>query len=181
MMGKQPDNADSALFRKAMLGVKPLECDKVPLGVPRRRPPPVPKQRLTDEKLVLEEMLSDNYDLAEIETGEELLFARPGIQHSTISKLRRGQYSVKAELDLHGMIVRVARVEVAKFLRDCQNRNIRCVRIVHGKGYNSWQRQPVLKSQLNKWLRQRDEVLAFCSARQVDGGTGAVYVLIKQK
>jgi len=180
-MGKQPDNADSALFRKAMQGVKPLKCDNVALGVPRRRPPPVPKQRFLDEELVLEDMLSDNYDLAEMETGEELLFIRPGIQHSTLTKLRRGQYDVKKELDLHGMIVRVARVEVAKFLRDCQNRNIRYARIVHGKGYNSWQKQPVLKIQLNKWLRQRDEVLAFCSARQEDGGTGAVYVLIKQK
>jgi len=178
-MGKQKDKSDGALFRKAMQGVKPLTCDKVPLQPPR--PKPIPKQRYLDEALVCEEMLSDNYDLAEVETGEELLFVRPGIQHSLLTKLRRGQFSVKAKLDLHGMIARVARVEVATFLRDCQNRNIRCARIVHGKGYGSWQKQPVLKNKVNNWLRQRDEVLAFCSARQVDGGTGAVYVLIKRK
>jgi DNA-nicking Smr family endonuclease len=126
-------------------------------------------------------MLSENYDPAEVETGEELLFIRPGIQHGVLTKLRRGQFSIKAELDLHGMVVRVAQVEIAAFLRNCQNRNIRCARIIHGKGYGSWQKQPILKNKLNKWLQQRDEVLAFCSARPVDGGTGAVYVLLKRK
>ncbi|RKZ87471.1 MAG: DNA mismatch repair protein MutS [Candidatus Parabeggiatoa sp. nov. 1] len=178
-MGKQKNKIESALFRKAMLGVKPLTCDKVPPTKPRLSP--IPKQRQKDDALVCEEMLSDNYDPANVETGEELLFVRPGIQRSVLTKLRRGQFSIKAELDLHGMIVRVAQVEVANFLRDCQNRNVRCARIVHGKGYGSWQKQPVLKNQLNNWLRQRDDVLAFCSARQVDGGTGAVYVLIKRK
>jgi DNA-nicking Smr family endonuclease len=170
----------SALFREAMQGVKPLKCDnKVPLAKPR--PLPFPKQRLLEEALVRTDMLSEDYDPAEMETGEELLFVRPGIQHSVFMKLRRGYFSVTAELDLHGMIVRIARTEVAAFLRECQNRNVRCARIIHGKGYGSWQKQPVLKEQLNKWLQQRDEVLAFCSARQVDGGTGAVYVLIKRK
>jgi DNA-nicking Smr family endonuclease len=170
---------DSSLFREAMLGVKPLKHDKIPLTKPP--PSPIPKQRYLDEQEVRQEMLSDNYDPSDVETGEELLFVRPGIQQSVLRKLRRGQFSVTAELDLHGMIVRVARSEVADFLRECQNRNVRCARIVHGKGYGSWQKQPVLKNKLNNWLRQRDEVLAFCSARQVDGGTGAVYVLIKQK
>jgi DNA-nicking Smr family endonuclease len=162
-----------------MQGVKRLECDKVPLTKPP--PPAFPKQRYLDEALVRKEMLSENYDPAEVETGEELLFIRSGVQHSVLAKLRRGQFSIEAELDLHGMIVRVAQVEVANFLRECRNRSIRCARIVHGKGYGSWQKQPVLKNKLNKWLRQRDEVLAFCSARPVDGGTGAVYVLIKRK
>lgn len=178
-MGKPKDKTDNALFRQAMQGVKQLECDKVPLT--KSPPSPFPKQRYLDEALVRKEMLSENYDLAEVETGEELLFTRSGVQHSVLAKLRRGQFSIEAELDLHGMIVRVAQVEVANFLRECRNRNIRCARIVHGKGYGSWQKQPVLKNKLNKWLRQRDEVLAFCSARPVDGGTGAVYVLIKRK
>jgi len=170
---------DSALFKEAMLGVKPLKCDKVLLAKPR--PDAFPKQRHLDEALVREDMLSEPYDSAEMETGEELLFVRSGVQRSVLVKLRRGYFSVTAELDMHGMIVRVARVEVASFLRECQNRDVRCARIVHGKGYGSWQKQPVLKIQLNKWLRQRDEVLAFCSARPVDGGTGAVYVLIKRR
>ncbi|MEN8215774.1 MAG: Smr/MutS family protein [Pseudomonadota bacterium] len=177
MKGKE--KSDSALFREAMRGVKPLKSDKVPLTKPR--PKAVPKQRYLDESLVREEMLSDNYDSAELETGEEMLFVRPGIQHRVLAKLRRGQFNIDAELDLHGMIVREARLKVTHFLRECQNSKVRCARIVHGKGYGSWQKLPVLKNKLNKWLRQRDEVLAFCSARSVDGGTGAVYVLIKRK
>jgi len=173
------DKSDSELFRQAMNGVKPLRCDKLPLSKPL--PAPIPRQRYLDDVLVCKDMLSEYYDPALVETGEELLFLRPGIQHSVLNKLRRGHYSINAELDLHGMIVRVARAEVAKFLRDCKSNNNRCVRIVHGKGYGSWQKQPVLKNKLNKWLQQRDEVLAFCSARPVDGGTGAVYVLIKRK
>ncbi len=176
-MGKQ--KSDSALFREFMQGVKPLKQDKVPVTKPP--PSPVPKQRYLDEVLVRDEMLSDNYDQAEVEIGEELLFARPGIQHSVLAKLRRGHFSINAELDLHGMIVRVARVEVAKFLAECRNRNVRCARIIHGKGHGSWQKQPILKNKLNRWLQQREEVLAFCSARPVDGGTGAMYVLIKRK
>ena len=178
-MGKQKDNADSALFNTAMQGVKPLTSDKLPLTKPR--PLPIPKQRYLDDALVRKEMLSDHFEPAEVETGEELLFIRPGLQHSVLTKLRRGQYSIEAELDLHGMIVREAREEISYFLHECQDRQIRCARIVHGKGHGSWQKQPVLKNKLNKWLQQWDEVLAFCSARPVDGGTGAVYVLIKRR
>ncbi len=178
-MGNQADKSDIALFRQAMQGVKPLKCNKLPLTKPQ--PTPTPKQRYLDDESVYEDMLSEHYDPAELETGEELLFLRPGIQHSVMTKLRRGHYSINAELDLHGMVVRVARIEVVNFLRNCQNHNIRCVRIVHGKGYGSWQKQPILKNKLNRWLQQRDEVLAFCSARSMDGGTGAVYVLLKRK
>jgi DNA-nicking Smr family endonuclease len=173
------DVIDTTLFRQVVQGVKLMHCDIVPLDLPR--PLPIPRQRHLDEALIRQDMLSDHFDPAELETGEELLFVREGIQQAIFEKLRRGQLSVGAELDLHGLVVREARVVVADFLRDCQNSNIRCVRIVHGKGYNSWQKQPVLKSKLNHWLQQRDEVLAFCSARPVDGGTGAVYVLIKRR
>ncbi|MEZ5671388.1 MAG: Smr/MutS family protein [Thiotrichaceae bacterium] len=92
-----------------------------------------------------------------------------------------GQFSISAELDLHGLIVSQAREAVVDFLHYCRDRSLRCVRIVHGKGYGSWQKQPILKGKLNHWLRQRDEVLAFCPARGVDGGTGAVYVLLKNR
>ncbi|MCK5522100.1 MAG: Smr/MutS family protein [Thiomargarita sp.] len=178
MDNKKSKKNESVLFKEAMQGVKPLKCDKVPITKPR--PKAFPKQRYLNDALIRHDMLLDTYDPAELETGEELLFVRSGIQHSVFMKLRRGYFSVTAELDLHGMIVRVAQVEIAAFLRECQNHDVRCARIVHGKGYGSWQKRPVLKNKLNKWLRQRDEVLAFCSARQVDGGTGAVYVLIKK-
>jgi DNA-nicking Smr family endonuclease len=177
--GPEPceEDEDSALFRRQVSGVRPL----VHHGVvpPRRRPPPVPRQTLADEAQVLRDMLSDDYDPAELETGDEVLYARPGLQHGLLRKLRRGQYSVRAELDLHGMTVALAHQVLAEFLTDCLRTDIRCVRIIHGKGRGSPQRQPVLKAKVGAWLRQRDEVLAFCSARPVDGGTGALYVLLK--
>ncbi|MDM8567876.1 Smr/MutS family protein [Candidatus Halobeggiatoa sp. HSG11] len=169
--------SDSEIFREAMEGVKQLKNNKI---IPEKpQPSPIPKQRYLDEILVREEMLSDNHSY--LETGDELSFIRAGVQHKVLKKLQRGHFSIEAELDLHGMIARIAHLEVAKFLRQCQNYDIRCARIIHGKGYGSWQKQPILKSKLNKWLQQRDEVLAFCSARPMDGGTGAVYVLIRYK
>ncbi len=169
--------SDSEIFKDAMQGVKPIKNNKIIPDKPK--PLPNPNQRFLDEILVLKEMLSDNYNY--IETGDELSFVRPGIQHNMLKKLQRGHFSIEAELDLHGMIVRVAYLEVIKFIHQCQNYNIRCARIIHGKGYGSWQKQPILKNKLNKWLQQFSEVLAFCSAPPMDGGTGAVYVLIKRK
>ena len=83
------------------------------------------------------------------------------------------------ELDLHGLTARHAHKTLEMFLRDCHRRRIRCVHIIHGKGYGSEDRQPVLKQKLNLWLRQRHDVLAFCSATRRDGGTGAAYVLLR--
>jgi DNA-nicking Smr family endonuclease len=93
-------------------------------------------------------------------------------------KLRRGQFSSRAELDLHGLRSEEARRTVAEFLHAARERNLRCVRIIHGKGRGSGARGPVLKQKLGSWLRQRSEVLAFCSARPADGGSGALYVLL---
>jgi DNA-nicking Smr family endonuclease len=126
-------------------------------------------------------MFSDCRAPAELETGVELLFARNGLQHSVLRKLRRGQFSVAAELDLHGLRVEEARQELGQFLLHCRLTHKQCVRIIHGKGNRSHRQQPVLKGKVNHWLRQRDEVLAFCSARPIDGGTGAIYVLLKRK
>lgn len=169
---------DVELFRDAVKRATPLPQDKV-TPVPRR-PPPHPQQRYLDEQQVLRDMLSDGPDTSDTETGEELLFHRNGLQHGLLRKLRRGQFSVGAELDLHGMTVVEARDALGLFLAACRSSSARCVRIIHGKGYGSRHKQPVLKGKLNQWLQQRDEVLAFCSARPVDGGTGAVYVLLKK-
>jgi DNA-nicking Smr family endonuclease len=133
-----------------------------------------------DEAEVLRDLLSEQFDPLETETGEELSYIRPGLQHRTLRKLRRGMLVVDAELDLHGMSVPVARQAVANFLHECKRRHIQCARIIHGKGRGSRHRAPVLKQKVGGWLRQRDEVLAYCSARSYDGGTGAVYVLLKR-
>ena len=169
---------DLALLRRAMVGVEPLRRDRI-APFPRR-PRPIPVQTMMDEEQVLEDMLSGDFEPAEMETGEELLFARPGLQHNVLRKLRRGRYSVGAELDLHGKTVAEARLALNEFTRRARAGGTRCVRIIHGKGNRSLGQRPVLKGKVDHWLRLHDEVLAFCSALPVDGGTGAVYVLLRR-
>lgn len=179
-MPKKPriTDQDRALFRDAVGKTRPVGDDHAEPSVPR--PAPYPRHTREDEAQVLLDLLSDDYDPAELETGEELLYARPGLQHRLMRKLRRGQFAQGAELDLHGMTVPMAREYLVRFLKACHERNVRCARIIHGKGRGSHARGPVLKQQVNRWLRQREEVLAFCSARPVDGGTGAIYVLLRR-
>jgi DNA-nicking Smr family endonuclease len=172
------DRRKTGLFREAVGEVRPLKQDR---RAPHRdRLKPVPRQSLLDQQAVLASLLSDNFHPAEVETGEELLFARPGLQRTVLRKFRRGQFAIQDELDLHGRVVDEARELVSTFVRDAQQRGYRCVRIIHGKGLSSAGKLPVLKGKVNGWLRQKDEVLAFCSALPAHGGTGAVYVLLKR-
>jgi len=177
MAEQDNDSDDKGLFRKAVSGTRPLKQDRKNPHQPRRKP--VPLQRHRDDQEVVASLLSDDFS-PDIETGEELLFVRSGIQERVFRKLRRGQFAIEAELDLHGYIVPEAREAIAVFLRDALLAGKRCVRIIHGKGLGAEGRLPVLKIKVNSWLRQKDQVLAFCSARQQDGGTGAVYVLLKK-
>ncbi len=176
---KKNSDDDKDLFRQIMSDVAPLPQDKV--APPMKAVKPVPRQRHLDDMQVLDDMLVHPLDAAEFETGEELVYLKPGVQHGVLRKLRRGQYSIDAELDLHGFTAMEARQEVSAFLRECRYQGIHCARIIHGKGYGSKDKQPVLKHKVNSWLRQHDHVLAFSSARTFDGGTGAVYVLLKRQ
>jgi DNA-nicking Smr family endonuclease len=173
----RPTEEDVRLFREAVGPVRELDHGRHHHDTPG--PPPIPVQRRLDEQRVLEDLLADGLDPADLETGEELLYVRQGLPYAVLRRLRRGQFSVGDQLDLHGMTVDEARVALASFLHDVRRRGQRCVRVIHGKGIRSRLGQPVLKVKVSHWLRQRDEVLAFCSARPVDGGTGAVYVLLK--
>ena len=164
-------------FRAAVTDVRQLPArDRATPATPK--PPPVARFKQADEASVLAESLYGPLDPATIETGEELVFRRPGVQLGVIRKLRHGLYAVEAELDLHGMTVPVARVALDEFLKACVNGGRRCVRLVHGKGQRSGQRGPVLKNKVNVWLRRRSEVIAFASTPPVDGGTGAIYILL---
>ena len=169
---------DSALFREAVGPVDQVSHDRVEHR--HGRPLPLPRSSQADEQQVLSDMLSDAFEPADLETGEELYYCRPGLQYTVLRKLRRGQYRVAAVLDLHGHNVAAARQALVAFLRMAQRDNLTCVRVIHGKGKRSRHKGPVLKTKVNQWLRQRDEVLAFCSARQIEGGTGAVHVLLKR-
>ncbi len=173
------DAEDIELFRRETAGVKPLKQDKV--AKVNSAPPPEPVQSYCHAAELRDEMLNGAIDYAEMETGEDLLFQRPGLQRSVVRRLRRGQLSIQAELDLHGLRVPAAQQAVAVFLKGAARSGARCVRIIHGKGHGSQGREPVLKRKLGAWLQRRDDVLAYCSARPVDGGTGAVYVLLQTR
>lgn len=169
--------ADRSLFRDAVGPVAGV--DRAPRRK-RERPLPSarPAMREADERAVIGELLDE--PPPDVETGDDLVYRSEGVQLSVMRRLRRGRYRCQAEIDLHGMVVDVARHCLAVFLRDALDRDYRCVRIVHGKGLRSGHRGPVLKTKVAGWLRQRNEVLAFCSARPNDGGTGAVYVLMRR-
>ncbi len=178
---KKPSNIsdeDIALFRKTVGDIEPIRQDNIVVNKPK--PSPHPSMTEADNHAVIDEMSDGNYDHSLLERGDELFFSRPGVQKQTLRKLRRGQYKIEAELDLHGMTVDVAKDTLSDFLRQCTACSQRCVRIIHGKGLGSINKQPVLKNKLNQWLLKRDIVLAFCSARPVDGGTGAIYLLLKR-
>jgi len=127
----------------------------------------------------MHDAMTDFWPWDEIESGEELLYLRAGQKLDTMKKLRRGHWVVQAHLDLHGLNTDEARAAVGAFVHDCVRQDRRCVRIVHGKGLGSRNKEPVLKNKLRNWLVQREEVQAFCQARQVDGGAGAVIVLLR--
>ena len=135
---------------------------------------------LDTAQAVLEESLSDEFDVESLlETDESLSWRRPELGLDVVRKLRRGVWALQGELDLHGLRVDEARSQLSLFLRDAQNRGLRCVRVVHGKGLGSPGRQPVLKDKVRRWLVQSDRVLAFVQARADEGGVGALVVLLK--
>lgn len=169
---------DRALFREAVENVRPLRHDKIKITRQRRKP--IPRQRQQDEQRIMQSLLSDPVDVADIQTGDEAIFSRSGVQASVMRKLRRGQVRIEAELDLHRMNREAARSALVQFLATCRQQQKRCVRIIHGKGLGSLNKQPVLKGLVNHWLQQRDDILAFCSARPNDGGSGALYVLLRK-
>lgn len=167
---------EASLFHESMGDVTPLRHDKTEPFRPPRRPEPLPPEPEYHKK-ELEETFAD----LELETPEELLFVRPGLQQRVIRELRRGRIRPEMEIDLHGLRVKQARLAIARFLKQARERHLRCVRIIHGKGRGASASQPVLKQKTNQWLRQPREVLAFCSAPPFDGGTGATYVLLSRK
>ncbi len=173
-----PGEDEVGLFYEAVKDAKPLKHERVYHA--SKKPKPIPQQLWRDERQALADSLSDHYIPAhELETGEELLYIRDGHSPDILRKLRRGHWVIQAQIDLHGMLADEARAYVADFLNQCRKRGIRCVRIIHGKGLGSKNREPVLKNKLRGWLMQRDEVIAYAQARQVDGGSGAVVILLK--
>jgi DNA-nicking Smr family endonuclease len=167
---------DQDLFRQTIGKVRAVNTDKVLLNK-EIKPKPYPKQQTIDESSHLIESAITGLETVGLE--DSISFIAPGIQNNVLKKLRRGFFDLDAEIDLHGLTSSAAKAQLMSFLNDCVQSGCRCVHIVHGKGYRSADNHPVLKNNLNLWLRQYSAVQAFCSASLKGGGAGAVFVLLR--
>ena len=171
--------AEKDLFSRAVGVVKPLPD---PRKAHLKPPPPQPLalQQQRDDQAVMREALSDEFDVSTLlETDEQLSFRRPGIGTDVTRKLRRGEWRIQRELDLHGLRTEDAREALGAFIREAVKLGLRCLRVVHGKGLGSPGKAPVLKGKVQSWLIQKNEVLAFVQAKPAEGGAGALLVLLQ--
>jgi len=170
---------DDDLFRRAMSDAKPLRSEER-VHPPKKKPSPKARFARADKEKVLRESLQADIDTMESGNADSMRYHRQSVGRRTMRKLARGKFSIQAEIDLHGMTIAEAKPRLADFIDYSARQGLLCVRVVHGKGLGSGHRGPVLKNSVNRWLRKWDTVLAFVSARQVDGGTGALYVLLQR-
>jgi DNA-nicking Smr family endonuclease len=173
--------AEQRLFADAVGPVTALP-DRRLADIARPLPAPEPLQRQADERAALLATLSDEVDVESLLlTDDGLSFRRPGVAADVVARLRRGQWSIQNEIDLHGLTREEAREALAAFVRGAHQRGQRCLRVVHGKGHGSPGRRPVLKAKVQRWLAQCDEVVAFSQATGPDGGAGALIVLLDRR
>ena len=172
---------DKDAFTRAMRGVRRVQYEERALH--RRSRPATATMTRTARQEVLRESLhgsNDGPDALE-QLGEEVSYRRACLPERTFRRLRRGRYRIEDETDLHGLTVAQARSQLRAFIAEATARGLGCVRVIHGKGLRSGPRGPVLKTGVQRWLARWDEVLAFVSARARDGGSGAVYVLLRRR
>ncbi|WP_101759206.1 DNA endonuclease SmrA [Oceanicoccus sp. KOV_DT_Chl] len=176
------DEAEDDIFLQEMGDVKPLQVEKKVnlnrntasgLAVQARRE--AATQSLEKDS---NHLASDYVDL--LAPYDPLEFKRPGLQHGVFKKLKQGKYPAEARLDLHRMTVEDARQAVFQFIKESMSYDLRSLIIVHGKGSHSQSEAALLKSYVNKWLPDLDEVQAYNSAQPQHGGLGAVYVLLRK-
>ncbi|MBL8334663.1 MAG: Smr/MutS family protein [Rubrivivax sp.] len=166
------------LFADAVGEVTPLPpANRAELQRPL--PTPWPRQREADERAALHEAWSDQVDVESLLlTDDGLSFRRMGVGPDVVTRLRRGHWSIQAEVDLHGLRRDEARDALREFLDMAMRRGQRCVRVVHGKGHGSPGRRSVLKQKTQRWLAQSEAVMAFAQASGPQGGAGALVVLL---
>ncbi|GAB2784437.1 Smr/MutS family protein [Halomonas shantousis] len=185
-----PDDEEISLFRQALeeAGVRRLTSNRADPGRRRHQD----KASLAERRAAAASAAADaptsrtsDGRVEPIRPSQSLDFALPDLPHRTRSQLKRGQIPWEAGLDLHGYTVDEARAELESFLTDARAQRARCVLVVHGKARTNISSgmtdYPVIKSHVNAWLREWPAVLAFCSALDLDGGTGAVYVLLRTR
>ncbi|MCE9662665.1 Smr/MutS family protein [Halomonas sp. M5N1S17] len=182
---RPPDEDDVSAFRQALheAGVRRIVSERADPGRPRRKDPSAAERRAAAVAAGNSDTTSRTSDgrVEPVRPSEPLDFALPDLPHRTRTQLKRGRIAWEAGLDLHGLTLDEARSELEGFLRDATAGRMRCVLIVHGKAWGSTANYPVIKSHVNAWLREWPAVLAFCSALDADGGTGAVYVLLRRR
>jgi len=173
---------DDDLFREEVKDVKPLKIKSniIEITTKKPKPKPIPQQFILDEKKALVESLSDEFFISGNEIDENSFYIRPGYSPDIIKKLKKGYWAVQGSIDLHGMISEEAKSYVVEYIQLCKKKKIRCIRIIHGKGYGSKNKEPVLKKKVRNWLVQKDEIIAFSDAPKHDGGSGALVVLLKE-
>lgn len=167
---------DSDLFRQSIGKVKTIDTNNLLLSADKK-PSPYPKKQALTVNNGFEE--SVNTDVEKLYQEDSLSFIAPGLQKNVLKKLRKGYYGTDASIDLHGLTSQEANHQLSRFLHISVEDGCRCVHIIHGKGYRSSDNHPVLKNDVNVWLRQHKNVQAFCSTPSRAGGTGAVFVLLK--
>jgi DNA-nicking Smr family endonuclease len=114
-----------------------------------------------------------------VNADSTLLFRKTNVSNKKIQQLQQGLFPKPEVLDLHGLTENEAINRLKDFIYQSQKRKITVVLIIHGKGNHNSLNAPILKNAVNEQLRHLDAVLAFCSARSEDGGSGAVYVLLQ--
>ncbi|MEJ8856198.1 Smr/MutS family protein [Variovorax robiniae] len=170
--------AESDLFSRAIGATQPLRR-KAAVALSPEPPAPIPVQHQLDEQRVMRESISDDFDVTTLlDVDDAMSFRRPGIGTDVTRKLRAGEWSIQREVDLHGLRSDEARDALGAFVRAAHKAGVRCVRVVHGKGLGSPGKQPVLKTKTQRWLIQKNEVLAFVQAKPAEGGAGALVVLL---
>jgi DNA-nicking Smr family endonuclease len=169
---------ESDLFRQSVGEVRAVKSDKILLEK-EHKPKPYPRKKALDtSECSLNDFVTE-MDIDQLGIEDSLSFSMPGLQKNVLKKLRRGAYGFDAEIDLHGLSSQEAKQRLIQFLHRCVEDGCRSVHIIHGKGFRSPDNLPVLKNNLNSWLRQHQDVQAFCSALPKDGGTGAIIVLLQ--
>ena len=172
------EQRERELFTRTVGAVRPIPANERLLHTPPA-PSAQPIQRRADEQRVMQEALSDEFDVETLlQTDDQLSFARPGVGADVVRKLREGHWSIQRHIDLHGLRTDEAREALGQFLREAHQQGVRCVRVVHGKGLGSPGRTPVLKGRVLRWLVQKHEVMVFVQARPAQGGAGALLILL---
>lgn len=173
-----PDDSD--LFRQAVADTRPLRAaSERHIQHPQQKPFPRPNS--TGLQISRDDLSGHAHDIAELETNEQLIYLKTGLQRQVLRKLRRGRFPIEDQLDLHGLSQQLAEELILDFINHATRSSYKCINIIHGKGMRSENTKPVLKTLCNHLLRRHPAVLAFVSAKPADGGTGAVCVLLKNE